>query len=173
MCLPFHDTSKLRGFSSQKWFSLNVFYAYAGSVTHKGNTLWRSCDCWTSFRYGLFSVQHRFSPCSTDSSIRLIYSGKDVGVLFHILLKYFVSWNSLNTAYLFLLVGNNTGGIELWNVTSAKKLFTRQFMVWEVKTISAMFLVYPFFSIILSLLVTSKLSDIVISTTLHSGGYGE
>ncbi|XP_022892695.1 protein TPR3-like isoform X3 [Olea europaea var. sylvestris] len=39
-----------------------------------------------------------------------------------------------------LLVGNNTGGIELWNVTSAKKLFTRQFMVWEVKTISAMFL---------------------------------
>lgn len=46
-------------------------------------------------------------------------------------------------------------------------------MVWEVKTISAMFLVYPFFSIILSLLVTSKLSDIVISTTFHSGGYGE
>ncbi|KAL2525724.1 Topless-related protein 1 [Abeliophyllum distichum] len=39
-----------------------------------------------------------------------------------------------------LLVGNNAGGIELWNVTSAKKLFTRQFMVWELKTISAMFL---------------------------------
>ncbi|KAI3467994.1 hypothetical protein Pfo_024657 [Paulownia fortunei] len=39
-----------------------------------------------------------------------------------------------------LLVGKSVGDIELWDVTSAEKLFKREFMVWEVESVSEVLL---------------------------------
>nr|XP_016500037.1 PREDICTED: topless-related protein 1-like [Nicotiana tabacum]XP_016500038.1 PREDICTED: topless-related protein 1-like [Nicotiana tabacum]XP_016500039.1 PREDICTED: topless-related protein 1-like [Nicotiana tabacum] len=41
-----------------------------------------------------------------------------------------------------LIVGNSFGGIELWDVSSEEKLFSRKFMLWKVEAVSTAFLVH-------------------------------
>ncbi|KAJ8534956.1 hypothetical protein K7X08_016684 [Anisodus acutangulus] len=39
-----------------------------------------------------------------------------------------------------LIVGDSVGGVELWDVSSEEKLFSRNFMIWKVRAVSYAFL---------------------------------